>query len=211
VKGNPWANDDRRFYSFLYDEGGDRREIGDYLPVALSSLAFTGPLHDCRGSAAGVRASAIFGAGWIPQHVRSGCGSAAATDRDAIRKTRRLDQITDTDFRKIQAVYLGMISYSDWLLGELMAALERTRRAADTALFVFSDHGEWGGDYGLVEKWPSACDDVLTHVPLIARLPATVGAAKGHVSLEIVELYDVMATCLELAGIPPTTRILHAA
>src|SRR5258707_7833786 len=76
---------------------------------------------------------------------------------DAIRKTRRLDQMTDEDFRKIQAVYLGMISYSDWLLGELMAALDRTRHAADTALFVFSDHGEWGGDYGLVEKWPSAC------------------------------------------------------
>ena len=53
-----------------------------------------------------------------------------------------------------------------------------------------------------MEKWPSACDDVLTHVPLIARLPAAAGAAKGHVSREIVELYDVMATCLELAGIP---------
>lgn len=122
---------------------------------------------------------------------------------DAIRKTRHLDRMTDADFRKIQAVYLGMISYSDWLLGELMAALERTRHAADTALFVFSDHGEWGGDYGLVEKWPSACDDVLTRVPLIARLPAQApGIVKGHVSQEIVELYDVMATCLELAGIP---------
>ena len=120
---------------------------------------------------------------------------------DAIRKTRRLDRMTDADFRKIQAVYLGMISYSDWLLGELMAALERTRHHTDTALFVFSDHGEWGGDYGLVEKWPSACDDVLTHVPLIARVPAP-SVVKGHVSREIVELYDVMATTLELAGIP---------
>jgi len=35
----------------------------------------------------------------------------------------------------------------------------------DTAVFLFSDHGEWGGDYGLVEKWSNACDDVLTHVP----------------------------------------------
>lgn len=55
-----------------------------------------------------------------------------------------------------------------------------------------------GGDYGLVEKWPSACDGVLEHVPLIARVP---GMAKSHVSNEVVELYDVMATCLDLAGI----------
>jgi choline-sulfatase len=34
----------------------------------------------------------------------------------------------------------------------------------------------------------------------VARVP---GAAQGHVSHEIVELYDVMATCLELCGIRP--------
>src|SRR5690348_2046433 len=39
------------------------------------------------------------------------------------------------------------------------------------------------------------------HIPLIARIPAP-GMAKGHVSREIVELYDVMATAIELAGIP---------
>src|SRR5581483_2407297 len=110
----------------------------------------------------------------------------------------RLDALTDSDFRKIQAVYLGMISYSDWLLGELLEKIESTNHANDTAVFLLSDHGEWGGDYGLVEKWPSAMDDALSHVPLIARVP---GCAEGHVSREIVELYDVMATCLDLADI----------
>jgi choline-sulfatase len=86
------------------------------------------------------------------------------------------------------------------MLGEMLAALDRTGHEQDTAFFVFSDHGEWGGDYGLVEKWPSACDDVLNHIPLIARIP---GGLRGHVSKEPVELYDVMATCLELAGIEP--------
>jgi arylsulfatase A-like enzyme len=42
----------------------------------------------------------------------------------------------------------------------------------------------------------------LTRVPLIVRTPA--GAA-GHVSQEIVELFDLMPTCLELAG----TRATH--
>ena len=209
---NGFPRDDRRFYSFLSEEGGDRRETGDYanveaaikilerdsprpfciyLPLSFVHPPFTAPsgFHNMYDPAA-VPPLRPIGLPRKPNFY------------DAIRKTRRLDQMTDADFRKIQAVYLGMISYSDWLLGDLDAALERTKHKSDTALFVFSDHGEWGGDYGLVEKWPSACDDVLTHIPLIARLPPSAGAAKGHVSREIVELYDVMATCLDLAGIP---------
>jgi choline-sulfatase len=42
------------------------------------------------------------------------------------------------------------------------------------------------------------CQDPLTHVPIIARVPQGV---KGHTSNEIVELFDVMATSLDLAGI----------
>lgn len=210
-KGNPWPRDDRRFYSFLYGEGGDRRDTGDYaqlqaairvlqrdskrpfclfLPLSYVHPPFTAPVgfHN------------MYDPATIPELRPIGLPDKPDF-YEAIRRTRRLDRMTDADFRKIQAVYLGMISYSDWLLGELMAALESTHHDTDTALFVFSDHGEWGGDYGLVEKWPSACDDVLTHVPLIARLPHGLGAAKGHVSAEIVELYDVMATTLELAGV----------
>jgi arylsulfatase A-like enzyme len=93
-----------------------------------------------------------------------------------------------------------MVSYSDWLLGELLETLEATGRAKDTAVFTFADYGEWAGDFGLVEKWPSAMDDTLTRIPLIARVP---GMQRGHTSPEIVELYDVMATCLELSGIEP--------
>jgi choline-sulfatase len=110
----------------------------------------------------------------------------------------RLDQLHDADFRQVQAIYLGMISYADWVLGELLKAVDSTGHRDDTAIFLFSDHGDWAGDYGLVEKWPNAMTDALTHVPLIARVPGYKG---GHVSKEIVEQYDLMATCLELAGI----------
>jgi choline-sulfatase len=115
----------------------------------------------------------------------------------------RLDQLDDSHFRQVQSVYLGMVSYADWVLGELMDAIEKTNHRSDTALFYFSDHGDYAGDYGLVEKWPNAMHDPLTRIPLIVRGPEG-GAAfqRGHVVEELVELYDVMATCLELAGIP---------
>lgn len=120
----------------------------------------------------------------------------------ALREFSGLTHVTDAEFRKVRAVYYGQVSYSDWLLGELMEALERTNHTPDTALLVCSDHGDYTGDYGLVEKWPSGLEDCLTHVPLIARIP---GGAPGGVSRDLVELFDIMPTCLELAG----TRAAH--
>ena len=116
---------------------------------------------------------------------------------EAIRKAYGIDTLPESVFRQVRALYYDMVSYSDWLLGELMEAMERTGRTKDTALFVLSDHGDYAGDYGLVEKWPSGLEDTLTHVPVIARVPG--GKPAGN-SQEIIELFDVMATCLELAG-----------
>jgi choline-sulfatase len=115
-----------------------------------------------------------------------------------IRRYRGLEQVGAWVFRKIMAVYLGMVSYVDHLLGLLLDALDRTGLVEDTAVLAFADHGDWAGDYGLVEKWPSGLDDCLTRVPLIARVP---GSVLGHVVEEPVELFDIMPTTLELAGV----------
>ena len=121
---------------------------------------------------------------------------------EAIRKAYGLTQVTDATFRQIRATYYAQVSYSDWLLGELMEAMERTGRSRDTAIIASSDHGEYAGDYGLVEKWPGALETCLTHVPLIARVP---GGVPGVAAADMVELYDIMATFLDLAG----TRATH--
>jgi len=119
----------------------------------------------------------------------------------ALRDFGGLSQVTDAEFRKLRAIYYGQVSYSDWLLRELMEAIDRTDHSRDTALLLCSDHGDYAGDYGLVEKWPAGLEDCLTHVPLIARIP---GGAPGHVSHELIELFDIMPTCLELAGTKAT-------
>ncbi|MFP4176912.1 MAG: sulfatase-like hydrolase/transferase [Candidatus Brocadiia bacterium] len=115
-----------------------------------------------------------------------------------IRQYRDLDKCDYWVFRKIRAVYLGMVTYVDHLLGRLMDALEDTGLADDTTLFAFSDHGDWAGDYGLTEKWPSGLDDCLTRVPMIVRSP---GMVEGHVVEEPMECFDIMPTTLELAGV----------
>jgi len=112
-------------------------------------------------------------------------------------QTYGLDSVSPDVYRKIRATYLDKTAYVDWLLGQLMESIERTNHKADTSLFVLSDHGDYAGDFGLVEKWPSGMERCLTHVPLIARVP---GGKAGHRVEEPVELFDFMATSLELAG-----------
>lgn len=205
---NPYPQDDPHFYTFLYPKTADRRGTGDYanlqaaieilerpsdkpfclfLPLTFPHPPYTAPEE--------------FHNMYRPQDLpplRPPGLPRQPRYAEALRKKLRLDLLKDLDFRNIQAVYLGMVSYTDWLVGELMGAVDRTGHRDDTAFFLFADHGDWAGDYGLVEKWPNAMDDTLTRIPLIARVP---GYARNHVSKEIVELYDVMATCLDLAGI----------
>lgn len=120
----------------------------------------------------------------------------------AMREAYGLDRLSVEKLRQVRAVYYGQVSYSDWLLGELMEAMQRTGRDKDTALIAFSDHGDYAGDYGLVEKWPSGLEDCLTRVPMIVRIP---GGVPGIVAPDMVEAFDIVQTCLELAG----TRASH--
>jgi len=74
----------------------------------------------------------------------------------------------------------------------------------NTAIFFSSDHGDFGGDFHLVEKWPGAADDILTRVPLYARIPGASSKAKGFVAKAPVQLFDIPHTICELAGINVT-------
>jgi arylsulfatase A-like enzyme len=208
----PYALDDPRYYTFLYErvEGGieslsDFRNVdgaieflrsrrpGDgkpfvlYLPLSFPHCPYHAPEpYHSLVSPRDVPALRPTDLAGKPIYHR------------LIRETRRLNQLDEEFYRRLQSVYLGMVAVTDALLGMLMDALDETGHTDDTALFLFSDHGDWAGDYGLVEKWPSGLDDCLTRVPLVVRAP---GMNRGHVVEEPVESFDVMATALELAGV----------
>jgi arylsulfatase A-like enzyme len=206
---NLYKRDDPRYYAFLWEKGGDRRDTSDYANVASAAAIMARPvdkpfciflplIYPHPPYSAPADFQGLYPPASLPP-LRSFTNAGLPSFHKALRARMHLDRLTDADFREVQSVYLGMVTYADWVLGELLAAIDKTNRAGDTALFYFSDHGDYAGDYGLVEKWPNAMHDPLTHIPLLARGP---GFAAGHVVPEIVELYDVMATCLEMAGIP---------
>ncbi len=115
-----------------------------------------------------------------------------------IKEYRRLPECAG-DMAKIMAVYLGMISYVDYMFGLLLDALDESAAADNTSVFFFSDHGDWAGDRLLVEKWPSALDDSLTRIPLIISTP---GGKPGHRVSEVMELIDIVPTVATLSDTP---------
>lgn len=196
-------------YSFLMSAGGDRRATADYACIAAAIkilerkeaerpfclfLPLGGGAHPPYTAPADFYN--MYSAAQLPPLAPPGGRNKPAFHR-GIRQDYNLTGLSDAVMRQIRAVYYAKVSYVDWMTGELMAALERTGRDRDTALFFLSDHGDYAGDYGLVEKWPSGLEDCLTHVPLIAVVP---GGRPGVEAADMVELYDVMATALELAS-----------
>ena len=92
-----------------------------------------------------------------------------------------------------------MISQLDERLGELVAVMKETGVYDGTALFFFSDHGDFTGDYGLVEKAQNTFYDCQCNVPLIIKPPAGTDCRPG-VSVALAELVDIPATVAELGG-----------
>jgi choline-sulfatase len=208
---NRYTPEDEAYYAFLHQpfsgglhETGDMRDVqsgieflrarrpGDppfclYLPLSMPHPPYGAPepFHS------------MYAPEEVPPLRPAGLEGAPDFHR-LIRQYRRLNELDESLFRQMQAIYLGMNSYVDWMLGQLLDALETTGLDQETTLIVSADHGDWAGDYGLVEKWPTGLDDTLTRVPLLIRAP---GGAAGHVVREPVEAFDIMATVLELAGI----------
>lgn len=172
---------------FLKRRGKDEEPFVLYLPLSMPHppYACPQPFHD------------MYDPADIPP-LRPADLPGKPDYYDLIRQYRDLENVPDEVFAKIQAIYLGSNSYVDWMLGRVLDTLDETGLADDTCVIVTSDHGDWAGDYGLVEKWPSALDDTLTRVPLIIRAP---GGAAGHVVDEPVEFFDIMATMLALADV----------
>jgi len=179
---NPYPWQDPAYYSFLYDpfpgapdQTGDMRNVQAgidflrsrskedkpfvlYLATGLPHPPYSAPqpYHD------------MYDIGDLPP-LRPPNLPNRPDYHELVRHYRRLDLLPDDHFRRIQAVYLGMCSYVDWMLGQLLDALDETGLAEETTVVVCSDHGDWAGDYGLVEKFPSGLEDTLTRVPLLIR------------------------------------------
>ena len=98
----------------------------------------------------------------------------------------------------LRAHYAGLVKGIDHEVGAILGAL-RDRGALDDTLVIFtSDHGDLLGDHGLQGK--GNFYEGSMRIPLVVRGPGIAGPATRP---ELVELRDVTASILRLAGIEP--------
>ncbi len=96
--------------------------------------------------------------------------------------------------------YYGSISFIDEQIGRILEALEERGWLDETLILFTSDHGDMTGDHHLWRK--SYAYEASARIPMLLRWPAgLVGAQRGRVSREPVELRDVLPTFLEAAGV----------
>ena len=119
-----------------------------------------------------------------------------------IQENQNLQGWSEDRWIELRATYYGMCARVDAQYGLLMEALREAGIYDDTAVFLFSDHGDFTGDYGLVEKTQNTFEDCLTRVPFLIKPPAQVPIKPG-VSEAMVELVDFPATVEALTGITP--------
>ena len=116
-------------------------------------------------------------------------------------KAKRPEKI---EAREAQAKYYAMIAQIDDQLGRLLAFLDESGQRKNTVVIFTSDHGETLGDHGLMFKGCRFYEG-LVRVPLIFSLPEKFGS--GVKCDQLVELLDLSATLLDMAGVsPPETH-----
>ncbi len=94
--------------------------------------------------------------------------------------------------------YLASVAFADAMVGRLLAALEKSPRAENTIIVLWSDHGFHLGEKRRWRKFTLWEDS--THVPLIVVAPGVTKA--GSKTNKPVSLLDVYPTLAALTGLP---------
>ena len=108
------------------------------------------------------------------------------------------------DLRHLTALYYGMTTWVDDMVGRLMAALRENHLADDTIVVFVSDHGDNLGSHHTFNK-ESLMEESI-RIPLIFHVPGRL--AQQVATDTVAQIIDVMPTLLDLCGveIPSTVQ-----
>ncbi|GAA0772368.1 phosphonate monoester hydrolase [Roseibium denhamense] len=122
----------------------------------------------------------------------------------ALHKTQKLSKhipgtdglardLQQKDFRRIRALYYGMISEVDAQLGRIFEAVS----GLENTLIIFtSDHGEMMGDHGMLGKGGFYSQSY--HIPLMIQAPDMAG---GNRISSYTSATDIFPTLLDVLGL----------
>lgn len=164
------------------------RYIGDRVIDFLNDYDFEKPL--------------FLWAGLVSPHPPFDATAGMLEGHDPLRQPNAVDNEDPESWAGQRAHYSAMVEEIDRQVGRMLEVLENRGQLANTLVVFTSDHGEMLGDHGLEGK--CHCYDPSTRVPLLMRYPVAIKA--NQVSQGMVELTDIPATFLEVAGIASNPR-----
>jgi len=104
-------------------------------------------------------------------------------------------------WRNYIGAYYALVTEIDHHVGEILAALDEAGLTNETIVVYCSDHGDFVGSHGMVEKaaaGQNVYEDIL-NIPLIIRYPGN--KENGKRVGELVSLVDIYPTLVELIGL----------
>ena len=140
--------------------------------------------------------NADYDMGAKPPHLRN---VRAAQSADGAQMWLFEPQNYEAGRRRVLRGYLGCVSQVDAAVGMLLDHLDARGLAEDTIVVYTSDHGDFAGEHGIIEKAPGIGADAITRIPSIWRWPTRIQA--GRACEQLAEAVDLAPTVMQLAGL----------
>jgi arylsulfatase A-like enzyme len=108
-------------------------------------------------------------------------------------------------WRKAVQGYLASISFTDWNVGRVLDALDKSPHKDDTLIVLWGDHGWHLGEKLHWRKF--ALWEEATHAPLLFVVPGL--TQPGGVCLRTVSFADIYPTLKDVCGLPDPPQTLE--
>ena len=106
---------------------------------------------------------------------------------------------SEQEAKEMKRAYWASLTWVDWNVGRVMAALDRLDLRDKTVVVFWGDHGYHLGEKGKWSKHQSLFD-TGTRVPFIIAAPGAAG--NGKPSPRVVQMIELYPTLAELCGLP---------
>jgi choline-sulfatase/uncharacterized sulfatase len=107
---------------------------------------------------------------------------------------------SESRVRKELRAYLALCSQVDHAIGTILEELKESGLDENTIVVYTSDHGDYAGEHGAMEKLRGISYRAITRIPMIVHIPGML--REGQSSDALVESIDLFPTLCEFADIP---------
>ncbi|SDN21048.1 sulfatase-like hydrolase/transferase [Lachnospira pectinoschiza] len=136
----------------------------------------------------------------VPTRIKAEECTNKSFIEEKIREYQNLGDYSEESWNELRATYLAQCSKVDEIFKRVCEALKEVGEYDNSAIFFFSDHGDFTGDYGLSEKAQNTFEDCLTKVPMLIKPPKDFGKIDPGVTDSLIELVDFYATAMDFAN-----------